>query len=390
MKRILYISHRIPYPPNKGDKIRSFHEIRSLSSEYKVDLVTFVDSKTDNTYKTFLTGYCHEIHTFYINKAIGIICALFFFILGRSLSEGYYFNIRAFFRIRSLINSKEYEAIFCYSAQVAQYVLAYNNRKRIMDFVDVDSDKWKQYSTKMKFPLRIIYKIESRRLLNFEKIISNRFTMSFFSTDLESKIFKDYGAEGEIFVVNNGVDSEYFQPVDTEKEQALVFIGAMDYYPNIDAVTWFINEVFFILLKQLPDLKFYIVGSNPSKEVYDLMNLNPNIIVTGYVEDVRPFLSKSRLAVLPIRIARGIQNKILEAMAMAIPVVINEKLYASLSNLNRNDVFIYKDAEDLSKIILDNIGNENRLIQIGNKMRKYILEYYSWDFHLNMLKDYIK
>lgn len=390
MKRILFLAHRIPYPPNKGDKIRSFHEMQALSTEYEIDLITFVDSKSDLVYRNNLSNLCNDIYIYYLNKIIGLAWALIFFILGKSLSEGYYFNLWVFFRVRSLIKRKNYEVIFCYSAQVAQYVLKLNNKKRIMDYVDVDSDKWLQYSRQKKFPLNILYKIESRRLLKYEKKISKRFSLSIFSTDTERNIFEKHSSNENITVINNGVDSEYFYPIDAKKENALVFVGAMDYFPNIDAVTWFTHNVFLDLVKKIPDLIFYIVGSYPTREIKELSKLSKNIIITDFVNDVRPYLAKAKFAVMPIRIARGIQNKILEAMAMTIPVIINEKLYNSLSNLNRKDIFIYKDAEELSQIIINNIDDNERLSQIGNKLRKYVIKNYCWDVNLNLMKNKIR
>ena len=390
MKQLLFLAHRIPYPPNKGDKIRSFHELKALSTDYNIDLITFIDSKSDIVYQNKLFEYCSNIYIYYLNKITGLFYALIFFVIGKSLSEGYYFNFMLYFRLKSLLKEKNYEAIFCYSAQIAQYVLKLRNIKLIMDFVDVDSDKWRQYSTQKKFPLNVIYKIEFKRLLKFEKNISENFLLSFFSTDLESKIFKNHGACGNIHVVNNGVDSQYFHPMDAKKENALVFVGAMDYYPNIDAVTWFVNNVFLHLVEKLPYLIFYIVGSNPTKQIKELGNLNPNIIVTDFVNDVRPYLAKSKFAIMPIRIARGIQNKVLEAMAMAIPVIISEKIYTSLSNLNRNDVFIYKDAEELLQLIINNIDKNEWLSEKGNNLRNYVINNYSWDQNLDYMKSKIK
>ena len=144
------------------------------------------------------------------------------------------------------------------------------------------------------------------------------------------------------------------------------------------------------LVEKLPYLIFYIVGSNPTKQIKELGNLNPNIIVTDFVNDVRPYLAKSKFAIMPIRIARGIQNKVLEAMAMAIPVIISEKIYTSLSNLNRNDVFIYKDAEELLQLIVNNIDKNEWLSEKGNNLRNYVINNYSWDQNLDYMKSKIK
>ena len=387
MKRILFISHRIPYPPNKGDKIRSFHELQALSKDYEVDLITFVDMKKDIQYRDKLGEYCSNVYIFRLNKLLGLFKALLFFIAGKSLSEGYYFHYKAKRKIKSLIGSNNYAFIFCYSAQVGQYVAKYNQSTRVMDFVDVDSDKWRQYGEQKKFPFNIIYQIESKRLLACEKAIAENFSLSVFSTEGEINIFKDSGAKGNMVVIRNGVDSGYFRPLMVEKEKALVFVGAMDYYPNIDAVSWFVNKVFLSLLREIPDLKFYIVGSNPTIAVKKLTKLNPNIIVTGYVDDVRPYMARALMAVMPIRLARGIQNKILEAMAMELPVVINDKLYQTLNYPHDNHIFVYDNAQHMKNLILLNLNDPTNLSDMGKKLREFVNESYNWHVNLGLMKN---
>ncbi len=390
MQRILFVCHRIPYPPNKGDKIRSFHELQSLSRDYQIDLVTFVDNENDFTYKGELQQFCSRIFVFKLQKIAGIIKALIFFVRGKSLSEGFYFNRHAYKQIDDLINNSSYEFAFCFSAQVGQYLARHQNIKRVMDFVDVDSDKWRQFSQNIKFPFNLIYQMESRRLLKYEKMISQNFSMAIFSTESEVQLFRDTGGNGNIIAINNGVDTKYFSPMNIEKDNAIVFVGAMDYYPNIDAVTWFVENVFLKILEAMPGIKFYIVGSNPSVEVKKMAKLSDNVVVTGFVEDVRPYLAKSRMAVMPVRIARGIQNKILEAMAMELPVVINEKLFQTLNCPDADSIFIYRDAEHLKQIILANFNNDQILFSMGRNLRKFVLENYHWETNLSQMKEQIK
>ena len=389
MIRMLYIAHRIPFPPNKGDKIRSFNELKSFSKEYEIDLLTFVDYKSDLKYKQDLAEICSNIYVYKLHHISGIVRSLLFFIFGKSLSEGFYYRHDVYTKINSLLKKRNYKIIFCYSAQIAQYVLRYEDRLRIMDFVDVDSDKWRQYGRQKKFPLNRVYYIEGQRLLNFEKAISKKFLLSIFSTEQERRIFRNSGASGNIIAINNGVDTEFFSPQHFPKENALVFVGAMDYFPNIDAVQWFTDSVFLPLLRRRPDIKFYIVGSNPVHGVKKLANLSPNIIVTGFVKDVRPYLARSKMAVMPIRIARGIQNKILEAMAMRIPVILNEKLYKTLHPIDKRELFIYRDADDLLDIINNTIDNDSLLMEKGKLLREYVKKNYNWNINITTLKDRI-
>ncbi len=211
---------------------------------------------------------------------------------------------------------------------MAQFIETWETLDCVVDFVDVDSDKWRQYAAKKTGLARWVYAREARYLLEFEQDIARKAKTSLFVSEQEAALFKQLAdvAPDKVNHVNNGVDTGYFSPDHVfappfpDYGQVLVFTGAMDYWANVDAVVWFAQQVLPQLLQQLPQAKFYIVGGKPSKEVLKLAE-NPSIIVTGSVPDVRPYLAYARLAVAPLRIARGIQNKVLEAMAMGKHVV---------------------------------------------------------------------
>ncbi len=196
-----------------------------------------------------------------------------------------------------------------------------------MDFVDIDSDKWKQYISYSSFPLSWIYKLEGNRLEKYEKVISEHFQFCAVVSQSEAEIFRRFAPNGNIMVIPNGVDSQFFHPAmfkeqraRSKQHRAIIFTGAMDYFPNIDGVLYFQKEILPLIKKEVPDVKFYIVGNNPAQKIR-MMREEDDIEVTGYVEDVRPYISKASVSVVPLRIGKGIQNKILEAMAMGVPVV---------------------------------------------------------------------
>jgi len=378
MNRLLFISHRIPYPPDKGDKIRSYNLLKFFASHYKVDLVTFVDNKSDLKYQINLNEFCQHCFVFERGKKSGILRALYHFCKGKSLSEGLYYSKNVQDKINKLIGENDYKFIFAYSSQVAQYVAGTKIRK-IIDFCDVDSEKWIEYSNKRSFPLNLVYAIEGRRLAERERIIAEKFDLILFATERETALFsKDYRYPNCI-VLPNGVDFKYFSPSYTEKEESLIFVGAMDYYPNVEAVLWFTKKVFNHLVQHIPTIHFYIVGSNPDKKLMKLADLSPNITVTGYVQDIRPFLDKSKAAVIPIDIARGIQNKVLEAMAMEVPVVISQNIYKSLINTKDINLLVYKDESDLLKTLLHLMDKDNlNYEKIGKDLRNYVIKNYNW------------
>jgi sugar transferase (PEP-CTERM/EpsH1 system associated) len=376
MEKILFISQRIPYPPNKGCKIRSFHEVKFFAQNYKIDLITFIDDKNDYQYTGRLKQLCDNLYTFPLNKWISLFKGILFLLIGKSASEGYYFSFKVKRLVSQLVNTFKYKFIFCYSSQTAQYALA-SNTVKIMDFCDVDSEKFLQYSRKCPFPLKIFYKLESKRLSKYENKIYSLFDKSIFITPAEAAIFKKNRALPKIYTIGNGLDYNYFKPIKAEKKNALVFTGDMSYYANIDGVYWFCKKVFPGVVKKIPDIKLYIVGRNPTKTIKNLENTN--VIVTGEVPDVRPYLARAKMAVIPLRIARGLQNKVFEAMAMAIPVIISEDLFYPLTNIGRDNIFIYRNKKSLIRIIVESINNDALLEKRGKHHRKYVVNNLNWN-----------
>ncbi len=381
MKRILFISHRIPYPPDKGDKIRSFNEIKYLSKNSLLDILTFVDHPKDYQYENQLKKYCNKLYIYPIKKLFHGFKAAYFFVIGKTLSEGYYFSRKIQKKVNELLSSNNYELVFCYSSQIAQYIIN-KDIPKLIDFCDVDSLKWKQYSERKIFPYNVILKIESERLARREKEIYNQFSLSLFSTNTEVKIFNP-PENNHIYVLPNGVDYEYFKPQTIKKENSLIFVGTMNYFANVDAVLWFSKNVFPKILNKYPEMKFYIVGRNPDSRLIALSENSENIIVTGYVEDIRPYIARSKLAVIPLRIARGIQNKILEAMAMEIPVVMPRNILNTFENLEENNVLVYDNESSIVDVIVNSVNDNALLERVGRKSREYVIKNHDWNviFH---------
>ena len=329
MEDILMLVHRIPYPPDKGDKIRSFHILRHLARDYRVHLGAFVDDRRDLVHVDTLRALCAD--TCLINlapwrarlrSATGLLS-------GEALTVPYYRHRRLRAWVRQVQRAHRLKAVVCFSGAMAQYLReVQEGPRRIVDFVDVDSDKWRQYSDTRHGPMAWLYRREARTLLAYERAVAAVVDASIFVSPNEVALFERLAPEtsARLVAIENGVDTDYFDP---QCEYAnpypmpgpvLVFTGAMDYWANIDAVSWFAREVLPGLRQRLPEVCFAIVGARPSGQVQGLAQL-PGVIVTGAVPDVRPYLAHARLAVAPLRIARGIQNKVLEALAMGRPLL---------------------------------------------------------------------
>ncbi len=412
--KILYIAHRIPYPPNKGDKIRSFNEIKYLSQRHEIHLACLADDPTDLKYEDDLKTYCKTTVVVLVDVKLAKLKSSVGLFSMRPLSLSYFYSQKLQGTIDQLLSTNDYGAIFCFSSPMAEYVFRSRvfsprstvhgeksndhrpSTKLIMDFVDVDSDKWVQYSRYARFPKSWIYALEGRRLADYERKVAKVFDHSIFVTEAERRIFQNkYPDVQNISVIPNGVDLDYFSravsqepasrsplPATSNQQPAVVFTGAMDYYANIDGVVWFAEEILPLVKKEIPTIQFYIVGSNPTKKVLSLSYKN-GVTVTGYVPDTREYLNRAAVVVVPLRIARGIQNKILEAMAMGIPVVATPKAFEGIEAQPGRDLILGENAEKIAAEVIQLIKKADLRRSLGDNARRIIEENYCWSKNLS-------
>lgn len=387
---LLLLVHRIPFPPNKGDKIRSYHLLKHLARKYTVHLATFIDDQNDLKYVDTVKQWCGESYFEQLNprKAkLGSATALF---MNRPLSLDYYRSTKMQAWVDRMIKQQSIKKIVVFSSVMAQFVEATQDSRRLVDFVDIDSDKWLQYASKKVWPMNWLYQREGRTLLTYERKIAGICDASLFVSQAESDLFKKLAPESadKINFFNNGVDTDYFSPdishenpYSTE-DKIIVFTGAMDYWPNIDAVQWFAEEVFPEVRKIHSNALFYIVGTRPSEQVVQLGKL-PGIKVTGSVPDVRPYLAHANVAVAPLRIARGIQNKVLEAMAMAKTVVVSPQALEGIDAHSGKELILAENATQLVTVLSALLEQKN--IGIGVAARKKVLTRYNWESNLKQI-----
>ena len=327
MANLLYLVHRLPYPPNKGDKVRSYHLLRHLAARHRVFLGTFIDDPDDTRHVPTLKELCAEVHAEPLDPRMARVKSLSGLLSGEALTLPYYRNANLVAWVERVRRDQKLDAAVVFSGAMAQYVAEAPELRTLVDLVDVDSAKWTQYAGNHRWPLSWLYGREGRKLLEFERATVRRAAHSFLVTDAEVELFVKHAPEcaGRVDAVGNGVDSEFFSPdhrFDSPFEAGavdIVFTGAMDYWPNVDAVTWFAADILPALLARLPSLRFTVVGMRPAPAVQALAG--GHIVVTGTVPDVRPYLAHAAVVVAPLRVARGVQNKVLEAMAMGRPVV---------------------------------------------------------------------
>lgn len=409
--KLLFLAHRIPYPPNKGDKIRSYHELRALVDHgHEVHLLAFADDVRDLHYQVDLARGCASVRIVRLRKFWAKFRALLSVLTSRPLSLGYFGSWKMRRLVKRALKKQKFDAVFVYSSAMAQYVPAKWRSRTIVDLVDVDSEKWREYAERTTSPKSWLYEIEARRLRKYEHEIAAGFANSILTTRREADLLSDldeFTRRARIRILTNGVDTEYFQPepsaADTGKvirlpfaparepdsRPRLVFTGVMDYFANVEAVRWFAAEVFPLIQEQEPQAEFIIVGSNPSVEVKKLAE-HPGITVTGTVEDIRPYLDAATVCVAPLRIARGIQNKLLEAMACGKAIVATPEAAAGLRVAHEEQLLLASSPTEFATAALELIRDKGLRDGLGWRARRFVEIEHNWQPILQKLIELIE
>lgn len=396
MANILYLVHRLPYPPNKGDKVRSYHLLKHLAASHQVYLGTFIDDPADEAYVETVRGLCADLYVARLSPRKAKLRSAVGLFTDEALTLPYYRDGGLRSWIGRLYETQQLDTAVIFSSAMAQYVRGMYRLPCIVDFVDVDSAKWTQYADQHKWPMSWVYRREGEQLLRYERAVAAKSARSFFVTEKETALFAELAPECAIRVetMANGVDSEFFAPSETfvSPYQAgdipVVFTGAMDYWPNIDAAQWFVKSVLPELCASRPQIKFFVVGRNPPPELQALAS--DRVVVTGTVPDVRPYLQHARVVVAPLRVARGIQNKILEAMAMARPVIASTACAGGVDAAPGKDFFVAESVQDYVAAVDNVLSSEDGGQGIGVAARKTVVDRYSWAANMATVDRYLE
>jgi sugar transferase (PEP-CTERM/EpsH1 system associated) len=393
-KSILVITNRCPYPPVKGDKIHQWNLLKFLKKAgYQIHLATFIDDPEDLQYREVLVKEFASCFAPAINPRWRKIFALHGLLTGAPLSTAFYHH-PALQRWIDETMDRGVDAIIAGSSAVARFIMGKRNYPtRIIGFADIDSDKWTQYSKNSSFPLSWIYSREGKLLFDWERKISAACDIGYFVTKAETAEFRTRAPEvaDRVATISNGVDSDYFDPaieLDSPYPKDLLplcFTGAMDYKPNIDAVVEFVKNIFPLILQKHPRAAFWIVGSKPSPEVQRLA-VDNQIFVTGRVPDVRPYLKYAKVVVSPIRIARGLQNKVLEGMAMEKTVVGTPECLHGIHATPEKQLLLGASPKEFA----DQCSRVVEGLDLGKAARQCVLEGYSWYASLSPLQLWIE
>jgi sugar transferase (PEP-CTERM/EpsH1 system associated) len=392
MPDILYLAHRIPYPPDRGDKIRSWNVLKHLATLGRVHLACFADDEADAAHlpalREALGGALGEAHV-EVRRLGKVVAGARALLERRPVLLTLFDSPRLHAFVATMLARPEVESVVAFSVQMAQFAPERLRQRFVMDFCDLDSAKFADYA-EAGGPLAAIHRREADKLLAFERAVAARADASLFVSRAEAALFRSRGGAGNIQALPNGVDLAFYDPTAAfagveAPRPLIVFTGQMDYAPNIDAVAWFARQV----LPRLPQASFAIVGRNPAPEVRRLALL-PRVIVTGEVPDVRSWLAAAEVVVAPLRIARGVQNKVLEAMALARPVVASPAAFEGIDAEAGRELLVADSAEAQAEAIAGLIADPARARRIGEAARHGMEARYRWESCLAPLAELIR
>jgi len=393
MRDILFLAHRIPYPPDKGDKIRAWNILQHLAGRYRVHLGTFVDAPEDVCHIDHLRTICTSVFWRRLSPRVAALRGLRSLVSGASLTQGYFGDSGFGSEVERTIIRHRPSLIYIFSSAMAPYVAQQRAIRVILDMVDVDSEKWRQYAETAVWPARVIYSREGRALLALERRAAANANAVIFVTSAEAKLFSSLAPEtsDHVHSVRNGVDVDFFSPSLEfanlmDDRPAIVFTGVMDYRPNVDAMTWFVDQVMPRLREEPRPPCLWIVGSNPDRAVRALAG--PDVRVTGRVPDIRPYLRHASVVVAPLRIARGVPNKVLEAMSMAAPVIVTPQIRVALDGCKDDELLTATTPVEFADRVRYVLGGN--AAHLGARARERVVSDYRWDASLVALDKLIE
>jgi sugar transferase (PEP-CTERM/EpsH1 system associated) len=378
--KVLFLCHRFPYPPRSGANVRAFHIIRHLSATgHDVTVASLARSSREEQEASGIARYCRHYEMVRVHEPMQAARMLMRLPTATPSTMGFFYSPALARRVRELLAGDRFDLIYAYCSSMAQYVAGIRGTPKILDFLDMDSQKWLDYARFKSFPLAAGYWLEGKKLEREEKRVAREFDLCTTITRTEWETLESYGTGAATDWFPNGVDSDYFSPgAETYDADAICFVGRMNYYPNQECMVDFCTNVLPRIRARRPQVKLLIIGAEPSRAVRRLADLS-GVTVTGSVPDVRPYLRRSALMVAPLNIARGIQNKILEAMAAGVPVVASRVAAGGVDAVPDEHFLVAGTHEEYARCALRILEDAAFRQQLSAAGRKRMLSHHSWE-----------
>ena len=385
--KIFVLLPRIPYPLEKGDKLRAYNQIKELAKNNEIVLCALNDKNVDEQ-KAFhaLQPYCQSINFIKLPKTRilwGLVRAFF---KGLPMQCGYFYNRKAAKKVDALIAKHQPDMLYGQLVRVAEYI-RHKDIPKAIDYQDVFSYGMKRRRDIASWITRPVFNMEYQRLCRYEAAVFDDFEVKAIISEPDRKLIP-HPKKDEILIIPNGVDHEFFKPRQEEKKYDIVFTGNMSYAPNVNAVDYLANEILPIVWKTLPDVKFYIAGATPDPKVKKVAS--ERIIVSGWLDDIRDAYAQSRVFIAPMRIGTGLQNKLLEAMSMGLPAITTPLANASLGAQPDEEILVGSNAEELAQHIITLLTDKEKATQIAQSGYNFTNRVYDWGKTTAMLEQEMK
>ena len=387
---VLFLCHRLPYPPKRGGKIRPFNMIRHLGRSHRVTVATVARTRDELREGQALREYCHELHVGLVTEPAGWSRFALYAATPYPSTFAYFYSPSLWRTVRGLLGREGFDAIVVHCSSMGPYVAHHAGCRKVMDFGDADSEKWLEYAARARAPLSLGFRWEGVRVRRYERWLGQRFDACSVISAREREVLQGH-VERPLHVIPNGVDLEYFRPspgASAYQRRRVVFTGNMSYAPNVAAVRRLAADILPRLRSRHPDVELYIVGMDPSPQVRRLAD-GRRVVVTGRVDDVRPYLESAAVAVAPLDVARGLQNKVLEAMAMRVPVVASPAAAQGIDAVPGRDLLVAAEPEAFAEAVGSLLADPGRRDCYAEAGRACVAANHNWDRLLARLGDLV-
>ena len=373
--KIFVLLPRIPWPLEKGDKLRAFNQIKQLAQNNEVELCALNEKKAnkEEAFKA-LQPYCISVTFIDISKLSILFNIIKAFFKGLPLQCGYFYNKKTHNKIKSLIEKHKPDMLFGQLLRVAEYI-RHEKTPKTIDYQDVFSIGMKRRSEIASFYKKPFFNMEYNRLRRYEHDIFNDFDVKTIISAQDRNLI-DHERKNEILIVPNGVDHEYYTPQDCEKKYDIVFTGNMAYAPNVNAVEYLANHILPLVWKQLPETKLYIAGATPDPRVKKVAS--EKIIISGWIDDMRDAYAQSRIFIAPMRIGTGLQNKLLEAMSMRLPCITTTLANNPLGAEIDKEILVGNNEHELAQHIITLLTDKEKANTLAQSGYDFVRRVYDW------------
>ena len=385
--KLIYLTSRFPYPINKGDKLRSFHQIKELSKQNDIYLISLSEIKVPKSSIKQLDKYCKSVHVYHISLINRIFNLLKTLINNRPFQVNYFYHHKIQKKINSNISVIKPDHIFCQLVRTALYVKDEHSIPKTLDYMDALSKGLERRIKISKFWQKPFVKMEWQRMKRFENLAFEFFNNHIIISSNDRNEIAHINNKN-IEIIPNGIDANYFQKIITDKIYDLIFIGNLSYVPNIEAAKFISKKIFPLLQEKVPNIKILISGSNPSKKVLRLSN--ENIKVTGWVDDIRETYCSGKVFFAPMSLGSGLQNKLLEAMSLGIPCITSNLCNESLGATHMKNIIIGNSVEQYISQILNILNKPELISEIGKNGREFVNKKFSWESSNKILMEILK